>query len=45
MSTELRFTLRGGVVGQWLGSALLGVVFQDQVDAVTVALKAFYEGA
>ena len=45
VSTELRFTLRGGVVGQWLGSVLLGGVFQDQVDAVTVALKAFYEGA
>ena len=45
VSTELRFTLRGGVVGQWLGNVLLGGVFQDHLDAVTIALKAFYEGA
>jgi hypothetical protein len=44
VSTELRFILRGGVVGQWLGSALLGGVFQEQVDAVTESLKVFYEG-
>ena len=43
VETTLRFTLRGGLLGEWLGRALLGSVFQQRVDEVAVRLKAFYE--
>jgi len=43
VSTSLRFTLRGGAVGEWLGMTVLAGVFQDRVDAVSAGLKRYYE--
>jgi Polyketide cyclase / dehydrase and lipid transport len=43
LTTRLHFTLRGGWVGQWLGSALLSGTFQQRVDEIAKSLKQYYE--
>ena len=43
--TELRYTLPGGCLGNWLGGLLLGSTIQGRQAEVAERLKAFYEGS
>ena len=43
LTTRLRFTMRGGLPGQWLAKVALAGTFQGRLDAISASLKMFYE--
>ena len=43
LRTRLAVQMRGGLLGEWIGGALIGASMQERVDAVSVGMKSYYE--